>query len=181
MELQPTWGWPILVCVAALALRLALAFLTQLRLRARASVWARDASAEVLYPNRDATPPNDPGQAQLPKATSIQTSGTGISQPDQQASILRARHVPLWNTGRNLLRGGLLRKLRLSLGSASPTYPIRVLGKRSIGPQASVVHLRIWEEELAICLQPAVAPTILCRRPIITGPTSEDPTGESQS
>jgi flagellar biogenesis protein FliO len=72
-------------------------------------------------------------------------------------------NLPLAGTSRIDPVGWLRRKLAGGKANASEE-PVCVLGRKVIGPQQSVLLLRVWDEELAVCLQPGSPATVLARR-----------------
>lgn len=64
---------------------------------------------------------------------------------------------------------GLLAGLgqRLRAVNHHEAAPIQVLARKTIGPQHAIVLLAVWDQEVALSVQPGVSPTVVASRPRI--------------
>lgn len=74
--------------------------------------------------------------------------------------------TPWWDALRSLTR-------RFPLQASRDAAPITVIARKPITAQHAVVVLAIWDQEIALSVQPGVAPTVLASRP---APVAAQPT-----
>ena len=59
--------------------------------------------------------------------------------------------------------------------------PVTILGRKVVGPQLSILLVRIWDEELAVCLQVGSPATVLTQRKMTADTGNELVSGNEDS